>query len=67
MMGSTYNTSNSGGRKWKHIFDHQGKLQKFCGTKKYSRNHYLTDSTLIALATEMQSNMPYSIVNSFFV
>ena len=36
-MGSVINTSNSGGRNWKHIFDPQVLVQKLSGAKKNYR------------------------------
>ena len=33
-------TSNSGVRKWKHILDHQGWIQKLLKTKENHRNNY---------------------------
>ena len=38
IIGKVNKTSNSDGKKWKPIFDHQGWVQKLTSTKENSRN-----------------------------
>ena len=63
-VGRVNNTSNVGARKWRHIFDHQGRLQKLIWTCAGILSIGLLGTTFDEIWTQIQHLYPWKFIRN---